>query len=186
MINTEAKLASILRKALGRSVRVVLGEANRPISKKSHVNPIVYLNFGEFCDLTEHLTGSMYTGRTVISNEKVTGFNEERPGQIRIVIEIFCDNYIETQALKQKVLGPLYLFINSITTLTLNEPKDSNIKMFFTDIAPALHNFKTVAVDSDQLLLYSGMIHFNLNGFLHINVRTNKPTNAKAKLKLKR
>lgn len=183
---TEAKLASVLRKTLGRSVRVVLGKANRPYTKKSHVNPIVYLSLGEFIDLTEHLTGSMYTGRRMVSNNKIIGFNEERPGQVKIHIEIICDDYSKTQALKQKLLGPAYLFVDSITTLILNERKDSNIQMLFTDISPALQNFKTSPVDSDQVLLYSGTMQFNLNGFLHINVRKNKPTNAKAKLKLQR
>lgn len=186
MNSTEAKLASVLRKTLGRSVRVVLGEANRPYSKKSHVNPIVYLRLGEFIDLTEHLTGSMYTGRRMVSSDKIIGFNEERPGQIKIHIEIICDDYSKTQALKQKVLGPAYLFVDSITTLILNERKDSNIQMFFSDISPALQNFKTTPVDSEHLLLYSGMMQFNLNGFLHINVRKNKPTNAKTKRKLPR
>ena len=97
MVKTEAKLATMIRLIVGRSARVILGGVKLPSDEKGLAKPLIYLRVSQFFDQTEQLTGSVYTGRRIISEAKLTGFREERPGHVTIHIDIVSNDYLETQ-----------------------------------------------------------------------------------------
>lgn len=97
LLKTEAKLATQIRRIVGKRARVVLGFPNIPSDEKGFTKTIIYLRINPFCDVTAQVTGSVYAGRRVIIEWKLRGFSEERPGHISIHIDVVSDDYFETQ-----------------------------------------------------------------------------------------
>lgn len=58
---------------------------------------LIYLRINPFCDVTAQVTSSVYAGRRVIIECKLTGFSKERTGHISIHIDVVSDDYFETQ-----------------------------------------------------------------------------------------
>ena len=171
MLKVEAKLATFLRRVVGRSARVVLGFPNLPTDEKGFSKPHIYLRVNQFCDETTQVTGSVYASRRVITDGKLTGFREERPGHIPIHIEVISDDYVETQEIRQKLLGAGLVFLDTLQVLQLSDPKDGNVELLFRDIVPSLRDFSINGIDTCQQPLFCGHIHYELNGFLHVCVK---------------
>jgi hypothetical protein len=171
MLKFEAKLATLIRRIVGRSARVVLGCPQLSSNEKGFSKPHIYLRFNQFCDATARITGSVYTGRRTITEGKLTGFREERPGHISIHIDVISDDYLEIQELRQKLLGAVLVFLSTLRVLQLSDPKDGNVELLFRDIVPSLRDFSITAINTCQEPLYCGQIHYELNGFLHVCVK---------------
>ncbi|PKG99899.1 hypothetical protein [Paraglaciecola sp. MB-3u-78] len=171
MLKSEVKLATLIRRIVGRGARVVLGCPQLSSDEKGFTKPHIYLRFNQFCDATAQVTGSVYAGRRVITEGKLTGFREERPGHISIHIDLISDDYLETQELRQKLLGAVLVFLDTLKVLQLSDPKDGNVELSFRDIAPSLRDFSINAIKTCQEPLYCGEIHYELNGFLHVCVK---------------
>ena len=171
MLRAEAKLATAIRRIVGRRARVVLGNPQRSADEKGFTKPYIYLRFNQFCDVTSQVTGSAYTGRRIINEGKLNGYREERPGHISIYLDVISDDYLETQELRQKLLGALLVFLDTLKVLQLSDPKGGNVELLFRDIAPNLRGFSINAINSCQEPLYCGKIHYELNGFLHVYVK---------------
>lgn len=172
MLKAEAKLATLIRRIVGKGVRVVLGSPQLASDEKGFTKPLLYLRFNQFCDATAEVTGNVYSGRRLITEGKQSGFREERPGHISILIDVISDDYLETQELRQKLLGAVLVFLETLTMLQLSEPKDGNVEMLFRDIAPSLRDFSINAINVCQQPLYCGHLHYELNGFLHVCVKS--------------
>ena len=171
MIKAEAKLATLIRRIVGRSAKVALGCPNILADEKSFTKPHIYLRFNQFCDTTAQVTGSVYVGRRVLTEGKVTSFREERPGHISIHVDVISDDYLETQELRQKLLGAVLAFLDTLKVLQLSDPKDGNVEMLFRDVAPSLRDFSINGINKCHEPLYCGQIHYELNGFLHCCVK---------------
>jgi hypothetical protein len=171
MLKSEAKLATAIRRIVGRSAIVVLGYPQLSADKKGLSSPYIYLRVNQFCDATEEVTGNVYTGRRLIKEGKLTGVREERPGQISILIDVISNDYLETQEIRQKLVGAVLVYLDTLKVLQLSDPKDGNVQLLFRDIAPSLRDFSINAVNPCQEPLYCGHLHYELNGFLHINVK---------------
>jgi len=171
MLKYEAKLTTLIRRIVGRNARVVLGCPQLSSNEKGFSKPYIYLRFNQFCDATTEVTGSAYAGRQVITEGKLTGFREERPGHITIHIDVKSDDYLETQELRQKLLGAVLVFLDALRVLQLSDPKDGNVELLFKNIAPSLQDFSINAINTCLDPLYCGQIHYELNGFLHVCVK---------------
>jgi hypothetical protein len=171
MLKSEAKLATTIRRIVGRKATVVLGCPHLLTAEKGFAKPQIYLRFNQFCDDTAVVTGSVYAGRRTITEGKLSGFREERPGHVSIHIDVISDDYLETQQLRQKLLGAVLVFLDTLRVLQLSDPKDGNVELSFRDIAPSLRDFSINAINTCQELLYCGQIQYELNGFLHVAVK---------------
>lgn len=171
MLKSEAKLATAIRRIVGRSATVVLGNPHLSSQNKRSTKPKIYLSFSQFCDATAEITGSVYVGRRLFTEPKLQGFREERPGYISIHIEIMSDDYLETQQIRQKLLGAVLVFLDTLKVLQLSDPKDGNVELLFNDIAPSLKDFSISTMDNSKEVRYSGTIHYHLHGFLHVCVK---------------
>ena len=171
MLKAESKLATVIRRIVGRGARVALGFPNIPVDEKGFSKPHIYLRVNQFCDATAEFSGSVYAGRSVIKEGKMTGFREERPGHISIHIDVISDDYLETQELRQKLLGAVLVFLDTLRELQFSDPKDGNVELSFKDIVPSLRDFSINGINSCQEPLFCGHIHYELNGFLHICVK---------------
>jgi hypothetical protein len=171
MLKSEAKLATLIRRIVGRSARVVLGYPQLAIDEKGFTKPHIYLRFNQFCDASAELTGSVYSGRRLITEGKLKGFREERTGHISIQINVINDDYLEAQEIRQKLLGSVLVFLETLKILQLSDPKDGNVELLFRDIVPSLQDFSIEAINSCQEPLYCGQIQYRLNGFLHVCVK---------------
>ena len=171
MLKAEAKLATLIRRTVGRGARVVLGCPNVPSDERGFTKPHIYLRFNQFYDSTVQVTGSVYAGRRVLTEGKHTGFREERPGHISIHVDVISDDYLETQELRQKLLGTVLVFLDTLRVLQLSDPKDGNAELSFRDMAPSLQDFTINSINTCPEPLFCGHIHYELNGFLHICVK---------------
>lgn len=171
MIKTEAKLATVIRRIVGRSARVVLGCPHLGKDQKAYSKPYIYLRLNQFCDTTAEISGSSHTQRRIAIEGKYTVNREERPGRISIQIDIISDDYVEAQELRQQLVGGVFEFLGSLRTMTLSDPKDPNLSMLFKDIVPSMQNFVLGAIPACHEPLYCGQIQFVLNGFLHLRAQ---------------
>jgi hypothetical protein len=171
MLKTEAKLATLIRRIVGRSAKVALGFPNMLMNSKGFTKPQIFLQLNQFEDTTAALTGSTYVAKNVMTDEKAKGFSEHRHGKVSILITVLSDDYAEIQEYRQRIIGEVLVFLSTVRALRISDPKDGNVDMVFKDVAANLQNFSIDILTTCKMPVYCGQIQFELNGFLHVCIK---------------
>lgn len=79
-------------------------------------------------------------------------------------MDVIRDDYIEIQALRQKLLGAVLAFLITLKVLQLSAPKDGNVALLFRVVVPNFHGFPSRA--SISILSYCYVDKFNMNSIV--------------------
>jgi len=81
--------------------------------------------------------------------ENLRGFARKVWVTYKFILGI-SDDYLGTQQLRQKLLDALLVHLDTLKVLQLSDPKDGNVKLFISYIAPSLRDFSINAINISQ------------------------------------
>lgn len=165
----EAHLQRVLQQRLGAAVDVHTGPVHgRPASG---LRPEVFIHAARYADgggVTAD--GATVARRPVAEAGGVSGFAEERPGQIDIDIACVCGQHAQAQTLAGLVAAPLLVALETLQAMPLGDPSDPLQRLQFGDHVTLLQAGGSSRQVHDGVALAQAMLTIRLQGFLQLRL----------------
>lgn len=169
MTAAELKIVTLVKRLFARRVNVFIGRRGPKTAAWAKPEVYVYLSsFTDFGGVT--LDGGRVARRPARGRRTLKGYVEERPGRIVLGIEVCVADYRHAQAIREMMLAPLMVHLESIRELEVSKTEDGSTVLVFGEILPTLHRFDIVVEHDGDSPLYCGQLEFHLDGFLHLQV----------------
>ena len=164
----EALLLPPLKRLLGRKVEVVPGPAASPAL--GGMRPMVFVHARSFTDRDGITREGGRITRRPVTEGRLKGFAEERPG--RIVVEVTClaQAYRTVKDLSGAISPQVLRSLESVREFSAGELKNRSVRLAFADYSACLAGAEFVRHEEDDLAWHVGRLSYHLDGFLHVTV----------------
>jgi hypothetical protein len=164
----EALLVPPLKRLFGRKVQVVAGPVSSPAL--AGMQSMVFVHARTFLDGDGITREGAHVARRPLTEGRLKGFAEERPGRIVVDVTCLAQAYSTVKDLSG-VISPLVLrSLESVTEIPVGALPNSSVRLVFADFAASLAGAEFVRHEEGDLAWHLGRLSFNLDGFLHVTV----------------
>jgi hypothetical protein len=133
--------------------------------------PEIYVTLAAFADRSDDADAGASPARRGSRDEgTLAGYAEERPGRVVLEVEICAAEYRHSQAIRELVVAPLMVHLESIRELRVSRTGDGSATLAFRDLVPSLHKLTAGADREDDHAMFCSRIEFHIDGFLHVRV----------------
>lgn len=163
----EEFLEKRLRRLLGRQIVVTKGPLI--FTKYSGIRPEVFVHASKLEDFDGIMPDGARTARRNSSGTtSFTGFEEERPGRITLVVTCLAGTYKLVQDMCKLLAPGILLSLELLPKIPLGSLPDDSVQLHFEDFTANLHLSEQRSIKVEDTDYFNGELTFYLNGFIHI------------------
>jgi len=185
----EDHLVKSVKKVFRKKVAILKGPFLE--TKFTGVHPEVFVHASKLIDFDGIMPdGSRTARRPAQGPATYKGFEEERPGQIVLLITCITGTYTLLQNICEVVAATVLSSLQMLPKIPLGSLPDKSTQLHFEDFTKNLHSVELNRVTVDEVAYFKGELIFHLNGFIHVWVTKKgafpSKSTSRAKLKLRK
>ncbi|MEJ2595254.1 MAG: hypothetical protein P8100_09060 [bacterium] len=163
----EDQLEKRLRKILDKDI--LLSKGPFVVKKYTGIQPEVNIHAGKLIDFEGRMDdGARVARKPVQGHSTFKGFEEDRPGRIKIAITCTSGNYKLLQNICSKLSVSVLSELQLLPKIPLGASGKDTEKLEFVDFTKTLHRIKFTHEQGADHAFFKGKLIFHLNGFIHV------------------
>lgn len=166
-------IEDLLVKSLYKVLRKKVAVSKGPFfeTKFTGVHPEVFIHASKLIDFGGIMPdGARTVRRPALGPATYKGFEEERPGQIVLLITCISGTYTLLQNVCKVVAATILSSLQMLPKIPLGSLPDKSTQLHFEDFTSNLHSEQLDRVTVDEVAYFKGELIFHLNGFIHVLV----------------